>query len=189
MSGAGDGNCQFSAIAQRHGTVDAVRLRRMAVDEMEAPNDRELTVAEELARWQAYLEAMRRNATYGDELTLRAASRVLRCDIWVLNATSRRGCRQPAPTATIILTYRPEHYDAMLSCCSCRCRASACWRRRQATRYPWRGSLWLMPARLLARPHRPAAHQPAYPSLRRPGNRTRAPARPDQGDPATNPQT
>ncbi|KAJ9445989.1 Retrovirus-related Pol polyprotein from type-2 retrotransposable element R2DM [Diplonema papillatum] len=60
---------------------------------------------------------MRRNATYGDELTLRAASRVLRCDIWVLNATSRetlRGCRQPAPTATIILTYRPEHYDAML---------------------------------------------------------------------------
>ncbi|KAJ9458041.1 putative ubiquitin thioesterase L96 [Diplonema papillatum] len=127
----GDGNCQFSAIAQRHGTVDAVRLRRMVVDEMEArpadyrpymvvepgPNDRELTVAEELARWQAYLEAMRRNATYGDELTLRAASRVLRCDIWVLNATSRetlRGCRQPAPTATIILTYRPEHYDAML---------------------------------------------------------------------------
>ncbi|KAJ9440002.1 Retrovirus-related Pol polyprotein from type-2 retrotransposable element R2DM [Diplonema papillatum] len=127
----GDGNCQFSAISQRHGTVDAVRLRRMVVDEMEArpadyrpymvvepgPNDRELTVAEELARWQAYLEAMRRNATYGDELTLRAASRVLRCDIWVLNATSRetlRGCRQPAPTATIILTYRPEHYDAML---------------------------------------------------------------------------
>ncbi|KAJ9470093.1 hypothetical protein DIPPA_32733 [Diplonema papillatum] len=70
----GDGNCQFSAISQRHGTVDAVRLRRMVVDEMEArpadyrpymvvepgPNDRELTVAEELARWQAYLEAMRR---------------------------------------------------------------------------------------------------------------------------------
>ncbi|KAJ9462006.1 hypothetical protein DIPPA_24140, partial [Diplonema papillatum] len=119
------------AIAQRHGTVDAERLRQMVVDEMEArpadyrpymvmepgPDSRGLTVAEELAKWQAYLAAMRRNATYGDELTLRAASRVLRCDIWVLNATSRealRGCRQPSPTATIVLTYRPEHYDTVI---------------------------------------------------------------------------
>ncbi|KAJ9446076.1 Ribonuclease HI [Diplonema papillatum] len=81
------------------------------------PDSRGLTVAEELAKWQAYLAAMRRNATYGDELTLRAASRVLRCDIWVLNATSRealRGCRQPSPTATIVLTYRPEHYDTVI---------------------------------------------------------------------------
>ncbi|KAJ9441846.1 Ribonuclease HI [Diplonema papillatum] len=119
------------AIAQRHGTVDAERLRQMVVDEMGArpadyrpymvmepgPDSRGLTVAEELAKWQAYLAAMRRNATYGDELTLRAASRVLRCDIWVLNATSRealRGCRQPSPTATIVLTYRPEHYDTVI---------------------------------------------------------------------------
>ncbi|KAJ9441638.1 hypothetical protein DIPPA_23932 [Diplonema papillatum] len=111
--------------------LDAERLRQMVVDEMGArpadyrpymvmepgPDSRGLTVAEELAKWQAYLAAMRRNATYGDELTLRAASRVLRCDIWVLNATSRealRGCRQPSPTATIVLTYRPEHYDTVI---------------------------------------------------------------------------
>ncbi|KAJ9462156.1 hypothetical protein DIPPA_05566 [Diplonema papillatum] len=63
----GDGNCQFSAIADSYGGIDAGTLRERVVRDIEANTARYYNYlgGEEMAQ---YLQRMGTDRTYGDEL-------------------------------------------------------------------------------------------------------------------------
>ncbi|KAJ9459327.1 hypothetical protein DIPPA_22672 [Diplonema papillatum] len=111
----GDGNCQFSAIAEGYGGVDAGDLRQRVVANIEANTARywNAMVGEELA---PYTARMRLNGTYGDEVTLCAAAEVLQCSIWVINAERRDAIQRwstEGAERTVVVTYLPQHYDSV----------------------------------------------------------------------------
>lgn len=94
----GDGNCQFAAILDQlhlNGLSDSTKnstdIRQDVVNFMEINSDN-YSAFHDMASWSNYVAHMRRTNTYGDHLTLHAASRLYKVKIIVLYSTCERKC-------------------------------------------------------------------------------------------------
>ena len=99
-----DGNCQFRAIAdelfghQRHHDV----VRKRVVEQLRANSDSYSFYVGGEREWGRYLDKMSQSRTWGDELTLKAASEAFRCKIHVVTTEQENW----------ILHYNGEDEDA-----------------------------------------------------------------------------
>jgi hypothetical protein len=123
-----DGSCCFRSIAhQVFGDADRhhAHVRRVVVQHMKQHSDDFSFLFDGEAEFQRYLESMSQLGTWGDELTLRAASDALRCTIHVLTSEKDHFyiCYRPAasevasrpPPLNIFLAYlSPIHYNSIV---------------------------------------------------------------------------
>lgn len=95
-----DGNCQFRALSFGlfGATAHHARVRAVAADHMERRSDDFSVYFESAAAFGAYLKGIRADATWGDELTLRAVVEAYRCIVHVVTSEKKN----------FYLAYEPE---------------------------------------------------------------------------------
>eukprot|EP00754_Rhynchopus_humris_P027012 Rhum_TRINITY_DN15056_c4_g1::Rhum_TRINITY_DN15056_c4_g1_i4::g.135332::m.135332 len=117
---AGDGACQFAAVAAQLDGVSAVTLRKAVVADMERtpPSEADIRAVggNSPETLETYMAKMRRTDYYGDDLTLVRMCFLQNISVCILSV-SEKGClsllRHEHGPRYVFLTYRPEHYDRL----------------------------------------------------------------------------
>ena len=108
----GDGNCQFHSLA--YPDLDHVEVRKNVVRHIEADWERFLPFVDEHES-PMYVNQMSKNATWGDELTLRAFSEVYDTTVKVFDARSGRMISSYGSSPRVkALSYDGVHYNSLV---------------------------------------------------------------------------
>merc|ERR1711908_184830 len=120
-----DGNCQFRALAHElHGEQSHhLAVRAKVTAHLRAHSDEYSFFVGDDADWQQYLSDMAQNRTWGDKLTLRAASEVYGCmvhvvtterDNWLLRYGEAASADAKPRQRHVFLAYvAPIHYNVI----------------------------------------------------------------------------